>query len=103
MRFSDLLNRLSEVQASGGLGSTALAHHLGQDPELRAAAALDQAQSGQLSFLEPGNALAAALAASQATALLLPAKGEEAAALQSQATAAGMAWTLCANTAPSPG
>ena len=37
MRFSDLLNRLSEVQASGGLGSTALAHHLGQDPELRAA------------------------------------------------------------------
>ena len=62
MRFSDLLNRLSEVQASGGLGSTALAHHLGQDPELQAAAALDQAQSGQLSFLEPGNALAAALA-----------------------------------------
>ncbi|NDF62771.1 MAG: UDP-3-O-(3-hydroxymyristoyl)glucosamine N-acyltransferase, partial [Synechococcaceae bacterium WBB_3_034] len=71
MRFSDLLNRLSEVQAGGGLGSAALAHHLGHDPELQSAAALDQAQAGQLSFLEPGNALAAALAASRATALLL--------------------------------
>ncbi|MFM7434860.1 MAG: LpxD N-terminal domain-containing protein, partial [Vulcanococcus sp.] len=97
MRFSDLLNRLSEVQAGGGLGSTALAHHLGPDPELLAAAALDQAQAGQLSFLESGNALAAALAASQAGALLLPAKGEEAAALQSQATAAGMAWIAVAD------
>jgi hypothetical protein len=92
MRFSDLLNRLSEVQACGGLDATALAHHLGQDPELQSAAALDQAQAGQLSFLESGNALAAALAASHAGALLLPAKGEEAAALQSQASAAGMAW-----------
>ena len=40
MRFSDLLNRLSEVQACGGLDATALAHHLGQDPELQSAAAL---------------------------------------------------------------
>ena len=92
MRFSDLLNRLSEVQAGGGLDASALPHDLGQNPELQAAAALDQAQAGQLSFLESGNALAAALAASQAGALLLPAKGEEAAALQAQASAAGMAW-----------
>ena len=43
MRFSDLLNRLSEVQACGGLVSSALPHDLGQNPELQSAAALDQA------------------------------------------------------------
>ena len=58
MRFSDLLNRLSEVQACGGLEASALPHDLGQTPELQTAAALDQAQAGQLSFLESGNALA---------------------------------------------
>ena len=101
MRFSDLLNRLSEVQACGGLEASALPHDLGQNPELQSAAALDQAQAGQLSFLESGNALAAALAASQAGALLLPAKGDEGAALQAQASAAGMAWIALKD--PRPG
>jgi UDP-3-O-[3-hydroxymyristoyl] glucosamine N-acyltransferase len=57
MRFSDLLNQLGEVQES-------TPRHLAGDPELSGAAALDQAASGQLSFLEPGHALAAALAGS---------------------------------------
>jgi len=90
MRFSELLSHLSEVQAGGGVQG--LAHHLGEDPELSGAAALDQAGAGQLSFLEPGNALAAALAGSGASAVLLPARGEEAEAIRQQASARGMAW-----------
>ncbi|MFM7653646.1 MAG: UDP-3-O-(3-hydroxymyristoyl)glucosamine N-acyltransferase [Vulcanococcus sp.] len=74
-----------------------LAHHLGTDPELSGAAALDQAGEAQLSFLEPGNALAAALAASGASAVLLPARGEEAEAIRQQASARGMAWIALAD------
>jgi UDP-3-O-[3-hydroxymyristoyl] glucosamine N-acyltransferase len=90
MRFSDLLSRLSEVQTAGG--PEQLAHDLGSDPELAGAAALDQAEAGQLSFLEPGNALAVALAASGASAVLIPARGDEAEALQQQARERGLAW-----------
>ena len=90
MRFSQLLSNLSEVQAAGGLQG--LSHNLAADPELLGAAALDQSGSGQLSFLEPGNALAAALDASGASAVLLPAKGDEAEALQQQASQRGQAW-----------
>ncbi|MEY3544625.1 MAG: UDP-3-O-(3-hydroxymyristoyl)glucosamine N-acyltransferase, partial [Cyanobacteriota bacterium] len=46
MRFSQLLSHLSEVQAAGGTQS--LSHHLAEDPELRGAAALDQAGQGEL-------------------------------------------------------
>ncbi|MEY4297816.1 MAG: UDP-3-O-(3-hydroxymyristoyl)glucosamine N-acyltransferase [Cyanobacteriota bacterium] len=95
MRFSELLSHLSEVQAGGG--RQGLAHHLADDPELAGAAALDQASGGQLSFLEPGNALAAALAASGASAVLLPARGEEAQAAQEQASQRGMAWIALAD------
>ena len=95
MRFSELLSHLSEVQAAGGLQASR--HDLAGDPMLSAAAALDQAQSCQLSFLEPGNALAAALAASDASAVLLPARGEEAEAAQQQASARGMAWIALAD------
>lgn len=90
MRFSQLLSHLSEVQAAGG--TQGLSHNLADDPELCGAAALDQSGHGELSFLEPGNALAAALAASSASAVLLPAKGDEAEALQQQATERGQAW-----------
>lgn len=85
MRFSTLLSHLSEV-------SEASPRHLADDPELGGANALDQAQAGQLSFLEPGNALAAALQATGASAVLIPARGDEAAALQQQASARGLAW-----------
>lgn len=95
MRFSELLSQLSEVQAAGG--TTALQHNLAGDPLLRGAAALDRSGSGELSFLEPGNALSAALAGSGASAVLLPAKGEEAVALQQQASERGQAWIALAD------
>ena len=85
MRFSHLLSQLSQLSAE-------TPRHLGDDPELHGAEALDRAGSGQLSFLEPDHALAAALASSQAGAVLIPARGEGAGELQQQATARGLAW-----------
>jgi UDP-3-O-[3-hydroxymyristoyl] glucosamine N-acyltransferase len=90
MRFSHLLTQLSEV-------SEATPRQLGQDPELDGAESIDRAGSGQLSFLEAGSALAASLAATGASALLLPARGDEAEALQQQASARGLAWVALAD------
>ena len=90
MRFSELLSQLSEV-------TDASPRHLADDPELSGAAALEQAQADQLTFLEPGHALAAALAGSNAAAILLPARGDEAAALQQQALGKGLAWIALAD------
>ncbi|MFM8524810.1 MAG: UDP-3-O-(3-hydroxymyristoyl)glucosamine N-acyltransferase [Cyanobacteriota bacterium] len=81
MRFSSLLGHLSALEAS-------TPRDLGEDPLLTGAAALDQAVAGQLSFLERGNALAAALAGTGASALLLPLDAE----LQALASAQGVAW-----------
>jgi UDP-3-O-[3-hydroxymyristoyl] glucosamine N-acyltransferase len=64
MRFSTLLSHLSGVTET-------TPRHLANDPDLQGAHALDQAMTGQLSFLEPGNALAAALAATGASAVLI--------------------------------
>lgn len=90
MRFSQLLTQLSEV-------SEATPCQLGPDPELAGAESIDRAAAGQLSFLEAGSALASTLAATGASALLLPARGEEAQALQEQATARGLAWVALAD------
>ena len=90
MRFSHLLSQLSQFTAE-------TACDLAGDPELTGAEALDRARSGQLSFLEPGNALAAALAGTGASAVLIPARGEEAAALQAEASARGVAWVALAD------
>ena len=90
MRFSELLSQLSEV-------TDASLRHLADDPELHGAAALDQAQADQLTFLEPGHALAPALAGSNAGAILLPARGDEAAALQQLALERGLAWIALAD------
>lgn len=95
MRFSHLLSHLSELQRTGESGSPA--QHLAADPEISGAAALDQAAAGQLSFLEPGHALMAASAATGASAVLIPAKGEEAIALQEQLTSRGIAWVALAD------
>ena len=81
MQFSSLLGHLSALEES-------TPRDLGGDPLLTGAAALDQAVAGQLSFLESGNALAAALAGTGASALLLPLDP----ALQEQASAQGVAW-----------
>ena len=81
MRFSELLGRLTQVSAD-------TAHDPAGDPELVGAQALDQAGSGQLSFLESGNALVAALEGTKAAAVLIPIDAE----LQALATAQGLAW-----------
>jgi UDP-3-O-[3-hydroxymyristoyl] glucosamine N-acyltransferase len=81
MRFSDLLTRLSGVQED-------TPHRLGEDPDLVGAESIERAGDGQLSFLEPGNALAAALAQTSAAALLLPPDAD----LQEQASQRGIAW-----------
>ena len=66
MRFSSLISALQQGQAG-------LKHHeLADDPELNGAASLEQAGADQLSFLEKGNALTAALSESGVGAVLLP-------------------------------
>ena len=85
MQFSTLLTHLS-----GGENQPLF---LGDDPKLKAAAALDQASQGDLSFLEPGNALLAALAETNASALLLPPDPE----LHAKATERGIAWISLKN------
>lgn len=86
MRFSSLLSQLSALTPDCPLD-------LGNDPELHGAQALDRAGDGQLSFLEPGNSLAAALAACGAAAVLLPPDPE----LQHQASERGIAWAALAD------
>jgi UDP-3-O-[3-hydroxymyristoyl] glucosamine N-acyltransferase len=90
MRFSSLLAQLACVASDGP-------RSLADDPEIHGAEALDRAGAGELSFLEPGNALAAALAGCGAGALLIPARGEEAEELQRQASAQGIAWAALAD------
>ena len=85
MRFSDLLRQLTVM-------GEATPRHLAGDPELHGAEALDRAGQGQLAFLEAGSALAGGLDSCAAAALLLPARGEESAALQERATQRDIAW-----------
>ena len=66
MRFSTLVKVLQSGEAT--LQSSELSH----DPVLSGAASLDDARPDQLSFLEKGNALTAALANSAVGAVLLP-------------------------------
>ena len=66
MRFSTLIKALQSGEA--GLRRSQPVH----DPELSGAASLEQAAADQLSFLEKGNALTAALAESGVGAVLLP-------------------------------
>ena len=81
MRFSSLLARIRAVEEDSP-------RNLADDPEIGGAEALDRAAAGQLAFLEAGNALSAALAATGASALLLPLDAE----LQQQASERGLAW-----------
>ena len=86
MRFSSLLSQLPSLPPDGP-------RDLADDPELRGAESLERAASGQLSFLEAGNALAGALASCGASALLIPADS----ALQQQASARNIAWVACSD------
>jgi UDP-3-O-[3-hydroxymyristoyl] glucosamine N-acyltransferase len=92
MRFSQLLAQLSE-----GQGGALPAHFPAQDPDLSGAAALDQAGPGDLAFLEEGHALAAAVSSTGAAAVLIPARGEESAALRRQLETRGVAWIALAD------
>lgn len=86
MRFSTLLTHLSEL-------SEGSPRDLAADPDLITAAAVDQAAATELTFLEPGHSLAAALETCSAGALLLPPD----AALQELASARGIAWVALKN------
>ncbi|SBO41972.1 UDP-3-O-(3-hydroxymyristoyl)glucosamine N-acyltransferase [Cyanobium sp. NIES-981] len=92
MRFSDLLGLLSEVRDAGGL--QAVPHHLAEDACIEAAAAIDQAGPGQISFLDSGHAPGSALDTCRATALLLPARSDDTPKLQELASGRGMAWVV---------
>ena len=81
MRFSRLLSQLPAV-------GEASPRDLATDPEIAGAESLERAGAGQLSFLEPGHAPAAALDTTAAAAVLLFPDPD----LQAQASARGLAW-----------
>jgi len=81
MRFSSLLSHLSAVDAASP-------RHLGIDPEIHGAQAIDLAGPGQLCFLESGSGLTAALTETGGSAVLLPLDEP----LQHEATQRGLAW-----------
>jgi UDP-3-O-[3-hydroxymyristoyl] glucosamine N-acyltransferase len=81
MKFSALIEKLG--------GS---AHSVGTDPEITGVAAVDEAQTGALSYIE-GAKFAAQVKTTAATALILP----EDSALQAQATGQGIAWISTSN------
>ncbi len=93
MRFSQLLGHLSELHSPPDGGPI---RDLAGDPELRGGGALAEACSGQLSFLEAGSGLAAAIAATGASAVLLPA-GDGTADLGQRLSARGIAWVALAD------
>ncbi|MDI9405666.1 MAG: UDP-3-O-(3-hydroxymyristoyl)glucosamine N-acyltransferase [Chitinophagaceae bacterium] len=95
MRFSHLLDLLRARGCGPDDGETE--RFLAEDPVLTGAAALDQATASQLSFLEPGHALAGAAGATDAGAVLVPARGDEAVALQSLLRQRGVAWAALAD------
>ena len=82
MRFSELLAALDSLQPE-------TPRWLADDPPLEGAAALDKAQKGQLSFLEPNSPMKSALAHCGASAVLLPADEQP---LHHLARQQGIAW-----------
>lgn len=95
MRFSELLSHLGEVLSSADSGRPD--RDLADDPDLRGAAALDQALQGQLSFLEPGNSHLAAAKTTTASAVLIPNRGEDSAMLRECLSERGIAWIALAD------
>ena len=78
MKFSIIVEKVSLLAKS---------HHLATDPDLTSLAPIDQALTGQLSYIE-GAKFASYLTKTQASALILPLDE----ALQTQATEKGIAW-----------
>jgi UDP-3-O-[3-hydroxymyristoyl] glucosamine N-acyltransferase len=78
MKFTVIVEQLSQFAKS---------HYLATNPEITNLAAIDEASSGQLSYIE-GSKFAARIATTQASALILP--DDE--TLKNQATERGIAW-----------
>lgn len=86
MKFSAIAEKIGLTQASS------LETNPSHDPEITTVAAVDQAMVGSLSYVE-GDKFAAFVATTGASALILP-QNE---ALQTQATAGGIAWLSTAD------
>ncbi|WP_016952918.1 UDP-3-O-(3-hydroxymyristoyl)glucosamine N-acyltransferase [Anabaena sp. PCC 7108] len=78
MLFSDIVSKLND---------TIKAHNLTANPEITAVAAIDEAISGNLSYIE-GAKFASLVNSTDASALILPVDQQ----LQTQATERGIAW-----------
>ncbi|PSN14139.1 UDP-3-O-(3-hydroxymyristoyl)glucosamine N-acyltransferase [filamentous cyanobacterium CCT1] len=81
MKFSTIADKIQITTASS------LSTDPGYDPDIAGVAAVDQASTGTLSYIE-GDRFAAFVATTQASALILPPNP----ALQAQATERGLAW-----------
>lgn len=81
MKFSTIADKIQVTAASS------LAAEPSHDPDIVGVAAVDQASTGTLSYIE-GDKFAALLATTQASALILPQNPT----LQAQATKRGLAW-----------
>lgn len=82
MKFSEILLKLGDVASDNSLNS-----HKDNDPEITGVAAVDEAQSGTISFIE-GAKFAAMVSKTCASALILP----QDEALQVQAQERGIVW-----------
>ncbi len=82
MKFSEILNHITTPNEDNSLGQ-----HKQLDPEIHAVAAVDEAESGTISYIE-GAGFARFIAKTAASALILPLDVE----LQQQANAKGIAW-----------
>lgn len=87
MKFQEIISKLA-----GGITEHSLSNIPGNDPEIKALAALDAAGVGDLSYVE-GAKFAFLISQTQASALILP----EDENLYSQAEALGIAWIATPN------
>lgn len=87
MKFSEILNRLN-----ANIADHSLTQNPNQDPEIMGMAAIDEAISGTLSYVE-NEKFASAIAQTNATAVILPVND----AIQAQAQEKGLAWMTTAD------
>jgi UDP-3-O-[3-hydroxymyristoyl] glucosamine N-acyltransferase len=82
MKFSEVVQRLGVIRDRSSLGS-----HPNLDPDIAGITAVEQAQPGQMSYIE-GKKFAAQVQTTHASVLILPRD----AALQSESSQRGIAW-----------
>ena len=86
MQFQEVIRRLGEAAKNNSLSQRS------PNPQLEKVAAINEAEAGALSYIE-GRKFAAAIATTQASALILPLDGN----LQAQANARNIAWIATPN------